>query len=130
MFKFHCTTPLTIFLDVGQTTTTCCRLKPLSIKCVPVELPYLQQFVQQLQGLQGAGLGALHRQAQPLHQGQSRLCFASPVQPEACCSEFGRGGFENYLTQQRTQPRDAAHGQEELQHLQTMQTTQDQIEAK
>lgn len=94
--------------------------------CGCISLLYLQQLIQQLQGLEWAGLSALHRRAQPLHQGEPRLGFAPAIQSRrlsaACSSEFWCGRFENHLAQQRTQPWDAAHGQEKLQHLQTTHT--------
>lgn len=111
---------LRIFLDFGQTSTLCCCSTPASSNLWEVCqcLPYLQQLIQQLQGLKRAGFSAVHRRTQPLHQGKPRLRFASGIQSRplfaARCSEFGSRWSENHLAQQRTQPWDTAHGQEKL----------------
>lgn len=84
---------------------------------------YLQKLSQQLQGLQRAGFSTVHRWAQPLQEGQASFTLAASIRPgtlpAACYSELGSCWPENHLTQQRAQPRNSTHGQEELQHLQT-----------
>lgn len=84
---------------------------------------YLQKLSQQLQGLQRAGFSTVHRWAQPLQEGQASFTLAASIRPGplpvACHPELGSCWPENHLTQQRAQPRNSTHGQEELQHLQT-----------